>query len=684
MLSTSADYKSAIVAPTREIRGYVQFNGTTTMRGCDGLISLIHHAELVEEDRPMFGCVVNSYCEMEFFNSGAAGVSLANSYFDAYIGVVLEDTGTAPVGSIEPDTATVEYVYLGRFIISDIQRGKVKTKVTAYDWFSRLSKEYEPTVVDSGSGYDIAEILNDISTQCNLGMGALLPGSMGYVPELYEGTCRQTVGWIYNMVSGREGCNVTYYRSPLLGTWTVTRLADKWANRASYTIDDNVIFMDGLEINDDFTITSVSSGTEENPIVQGSGTGVVGANPYITSAEVATIYSDLNGKTFTPMTVNFRGDPSIEVGDVVTVSSNGTSYICYVQRMVTSFGGGMSAVIDCFGDSEYYYSLSTSPTETRINNVSNLVQEIQQAIETADGGVITKILDTDGTWKELVIANSADLSTATSVWRFNINGLAHSTSYSGGTYTTALDTNGRIVASLIQTGILQDAAGKNSWNLDTGALTITDGSLNITTTSETQDQITLNYGSYTLSLSPRAVTVKRTASAPPGGYYFATIDAIMGVVACGNGNETVAEMRAATRSILIRDSNGNIANEMLAEGDSVIEKGTSGSWTYRKWYSGKQEVWHRGTFTRTTSQWSAWGGLYVSTATAAQSFPTGVTWTSAPWEYATLHGDNSGWLTNQGTDTTTTASQRYEITRPTIPSASITFYIDYYFVGTWQ
>ena len=527
---------------------------------------------------------------------------------------------------------------------------------------------------------------------------------------------------------------------------------DKWANRASYTIDDNVIFMDGLEINDDFTITSVSSGTEENPIVQGSGTGVVGENPYITSAEVATIYSDLNGKTFTPMTVNFRGDPSIEVGDVVTVSSNGTSYICYVQRMVTSFGGGMSAVIDCFGDSEYYYSLSTSPTETRINNVSNLVQEIQRAIETADGGVITKILDTDGTWKELVIANSADLSTATSVWRFNINGLAHSTSYSDGTYTTALDTNGRIVASLIQTGILQDAAGKNSWNLDTGALTITDGLITVSyegavtasladydntydpslpnggntdiatlrsliiAGSWTDEQLALydlNGDGYLHMSDVVKLRNMLLAQADQQDWRQAVIDpSIKNVIDLQGGghtgtveNHTVVNLEGlfCTNVEYSDTASENYTTTVTGDGvrgqiypttssgstaypveDYVIEEGTTGAWKYRKWNSGKQEVWHKGTFTRTTSQWSAWGGLYVSTATAAQSFPTGVTWTSAPLEYATLHGDSSGWLTNQGTDTTTTASQRYEITRPNIPSASITFYIDYYFVGTWQ
>ena len=42
--------------------------------------------------------------------------------------------------------------------------------------------------------------------------------------------------------------------------------------------------------------------------------------------------------------------------------------------------------------------------------------------------------------------------------------------------------------------------------------------------------------------------------------------------------------------------------------DSVIEQGTSGIWTYRKWNSGIAECW--GTTTVTTEKWEVWGNLY--------------------------------------------------------------------------
>ena len=509
MQSTSAAFKAAIKATDREIRGYLRFNGDNTklLRGCDGLISIKHTAKLADRDRPMMGCANSMFCVVDFFNEGVTGISLANSFFDAYIGVVLEDTGTAPSGSIEPDTATVEYVFIGRFWISEVQRGTVSTRVTAYDAFGKLNKEYVPTVTEGSNGYAVKDILNDINTQCQLGLSAVT-ADLGYVSTLYSGTCRQVAGWVINAGAYADPVNLVVGRNAESGNYALRRLTRQWTFKddAEYLIDDSTVYLGGLDKNEDFTVNSITSGTEDNPIIVGNGTGIVGENPYMTEALATTYYNSVHGITFTPMTLEFRGNPAILVGDVMKVTTGGNTYYCYTQKITTVFNGGLKQTLECFGDSEYHYSMSTSPTQAQIRNVSTLVQEMQESIETADNGVITKILDQDGSWKELVIANNQDLSQATSVWRFNINGLEHSDAYSGGTVTLAFDTQGRIHADVIQTGILTDAAGNNSWNLDTGAFTITKGTINITTSSASDDLIQLSSGNYAMNIQPQALT----------------------------------------------------------------------------------------------------------------------------------------------------------------------------------
>lgn len=536
MRSFSNDFYTAITAPDREIRGYLKFNNDATklLRGVDGLISATHHAKVADQERPMFGCCCSSYCEAEFFNEGIAnlGISLANSYFDLYLGVVIEDTGTAPAGSIEDDTATVEYIFMGRFIISEIQRGKASTKVTAYDEFGKLNVDYVPTVTKGPSGYAVADIVGDIKTQCGFMDSTTPSADMGYVDEIYAGTCRQVLGWVLN-VSYRPGCNVAMSSATATGI-SVLRLSSAWAYKdaSEHLIDDSVTYLDGLDSGDTFSITSVSTGTEDNPVVVGSGTGLVGENPYYDSTMATNLLTSLSGISFKPMKLEYRGNPALVIGDVMKVTADGENTYCYVQGLVTTFNGGLKQTIECYGDSEYHYEMSTSPTEAKIKVVSTTLQEMQERIETAKGGIITEIYDADGHHTETIIANSMDLSTATSVWRFNINGMGHANSYQGGTYNILLDDQGRLNASMILTGIIADVAGKNSWDLDTGALTITDGSINITTSNDSDDIIQFNgtSGSTTFSsiMQPKGFTLTRTTDGTPKTGNAITIEAYSG------------------------------------------------------------------------------------------------------------------------------------------------------------
>lgn len=505
MQTYTQTFHDAIASTDREIRGYIKFNNTFTLRGEDGLISFKCTQNAMDNERFCVGSVTSAMCEASFFNYGmeGSGVSLANSYFDAYVGVVTD-----------ADNNTIEYVCMGRFYIAEITRSAQTTRILGYDIAGRLSMDYVPNVAaDPDHGYLVMDVLNDIIDQTGVNGGDPFTqyGDSTYVPQLYEGNCRSQWGWLCTMVdqtaaeySGtRDPADLGYMRSYVVG------------NGASpYAIDDSTIYMDGLSIGDRFVITSYTTGTSDAPIVVGNGSGAVGLNPYMTQSAAEAVELTIDGFAYYPITLRWRGDPCLDIMDKLSITQGQDTYTAVVMKIETTFNGGLEQRITCWGDSEDYYALSTSPTEAQIKTVSNLVHEIQQSIETADGGVITKILDTDGTWKELVIANSQDLDQATSVWRFNINGLAHSNRYQGGTYTLAMDTQGRIVANVIQTGILQDAQGNNSWNLDTGALTITNGSIDIETNSSTDDRIILNYTSgadeYSAHVSPSGVSVATT------------------------------------------------------------------------------------------------------------------------------------------------------------------------------
>ena len=157
-------------------------------------------------------------------------------------------------------------------------------------------------------------------------------------------------------------------------------------------------------------------------------------------------------------------------------------------------------------------------------------------------GVMRFIYNSDGDLMEIVSLDDADISQAQSVWRWNNGGFGHSSTGYSGQYTTAITQDGQIVADFITTGtlnaarvkagILSDNAGKNSWNLDTGAFTITEGSINITTNNESQDIIqfngtSANGGTFSAVMQPISFEIHNDYPRDTGGGRPQVIDDIL-------------------------------------------------------------------------------------------------------------------------------------------------------------
>lgn len=121
------------------------------------------------------------------------------------------------------------------------------------------------------------------------------------------------------------------------------------------------------------------------------------------------------------------------------------------------------------------------------------------------GYVVLHDADGDGEPDELLIMNTPSILTATKVWRFNNSGLGYSGNGYNGTYGLAMTADGQIVADyvstgtldadLIKAGILQDAAGRNSWNMETGEANFE--------VSGTVQSITTYYASSDMNEAPR-------------------------------------------------------------------------------------------------------------------------------------------------------------------------------------
>lgn len=182
-----------------------------------------------------------------------------------------------------------------------------------------------------------------------------------------------------------------------------------------------------------------------------------------------------------------------------------TNYDCLNEKYISVQIGSVS------GNLQQVMSQISTATETIKETVTkNLPSAIETAVDNAtdlitgvNGGYIVLNRDANGKPYEILIMDTDDKATATNVIRLNQNGIGFSTTGYNGPYTNAWTIDGNLVADFITTGtlnaalakigLLADAAGKNSWNMQTGAFTITNGTIRITTASQSYDVIQFNY-----------------------------------------------------------------------------------------------------------------------------------------------------------------------------------------------
>ena len=136
---------------------------------------------------------------------------------------------------------------------------------------------------------------------------------------------------------------------------------------------------------------------------------------------------------------------------------------------------------------------STTFGEARTNIADTIAQSTKKLAETPSASFMSSAIahatelitgnlggylrlndsNNDGEPDEILIMNTADISTATQVWRWNKNGLGYATSYSG-PYGTAITQTGKIVANYIATGTLDcsliTVQHLSASSIDTGTL----------------------------------------------------------------------------------------------------------------------------------------------------------------------------------------------------------------------
>lgn len=462
MYNASSAFNTAALASARTVKTKAVFNGNRTVTGADDLINIeFHQAMNVEEIT--IGSVMSSYVIIEMRQPSTA-IAMTNGYVEPYIGLVLPN-------------GTVEYVTLGKFYISSVTSpNNFKTiTVTAYDKLAFMEEDYIPSISFPATAQDM---LDDICTQKLITHDIEMPEYV--ISELHEGTYLEQLGWL----SGLCGKNAHMNRSD--------ELEFIWYTASGVTVSRDVQYLDGLvrTTEQDFTIHSLTTGTDENVITCGSGVGITHTNPYITQAIADEIFEDLEDFTYTPCELQWRGNPAIDVGDILTAVDSSNRTVCVMEQTIT-VTGGMSAMVYCYGMSEAEIVMHVSPLEKRVKaQYQGLAKDLQEATKTIigqNGGYYELLMDeVTGLPRGWSIRDTPTITPTTGMWIFTNGGLGHS-SDGGQTITKiALTADGQLAADIITTGLFK-VVGANggtvfSANMDTGEVIIngTNGNVSFT------------------------------------------------------------------------------------------------------------------------------------------------------------------------------------------------------------
>lgn len=360
--------------------------------------------------------------------------------------------------------------------------GKTLT-VTGYDEIDKMGGKWTPsiTVTDTTTLKDVVENIAGmhglsvayVDTAAQTALKNHVIG-VATAAELTEQSERDVLGYCVGCTGMSARVN------------TVGKLYISWffspGSTYDYTVTADVQWENGFKKSAESAvkIEAVTAGEDEDVYTKGTGVPLSFANPLITHAEIDAIYTRYNGRTWYPSTCTWRGDPCIEVGDIITVKDkNSKTYTVYVAQQELDLSGGLQSTIISpnLDTTEMSFDSVSASVKLELSKVQNsmeaAIKAATNAINGANGGYYRILdLDKDGNpdgWECFATDGLRGV-------KCTYGGIGCTTD-GGKTYTNAM-TGAGINATAITTGIITGGTNGFSFNLSTGHIEASD--INIT------------------------------------------------------------------------------------------------------------------------------------------------------------------------------------------------------------
>lgn len=331
-------------------------------------------AQISNEDKRSLsiGGITASELNVEIDN--LSGV-ITGKEFDVQIGLLLDD-----------EQNTYEWVTIGKFTAQKPTIKNNVTSFTAFDRFvSRLGGLYVSRLTYPASG---KAILNEIAT-----MSGVVINTDGLTDIMFpQKTVINSSG---ENVSANPFDGFTYreaisYVAMAYGKFaTVNRNGEvdlRWYTDTNYRVEKNMSYDDISVADTEFSVEYLNvtvNNDRNNPLIKGEGlTGISIGTPIFTTEMLNHAYSQVSGFKYIPTTLSFKGDPRIDLGDIVTVVKyDNTEVKVPIMSLDFDFDGGLICEIGSYGDTEQSEkAYATSPNANKYDRMYTELLLLNQAI----------------------------------------------------------------------------------------------------------------------------------------------------------------------------------------------------------------------------------------------------------------------------------------------------------------
>ena len=452
MYNVSTAFHAAFADYGREIKAKVIFNGQTELDG-EYVQEITATPAFDSSDGISIGSSCSGRCKIRIYKPDEP-LRLSGGYFVPYIGIYTGggDTsavagvavaGKAVVGTSGGSAEGVEYVPLGRYYIpaDGIEDLKHSWDITGYDQMASLTEQYTPQIEFPATP---DAMLTDLCAQSGLTAPTVTFPDMT-IESVFDGTIRQQLGWL----AGLCGQSAHFDRDG--------NLVFKWYENTTFQVSLEQQYMSGLTRTSDglYTVSSLTTGTEDEPITSGTGLGITSTNPYMNRAVADLIQPEVE-ISFQPCDVKWRCDPSVEVGDVIRVEGDTGEWldVCVMEQEIHLYGG-LSSTMHSYAPQDADYAME-SPTEQRIKRayegLTKAMQNATQKIIGAKGGYYELTLDEQGFPVGWTLRDTPTITPNTRMWIMSTGGLGFSKDGGNTISGVALTMDGEINANVITAG----------------------------------------------------------------------------------------------------------------------------------------------------------------------------------------------------------------------------------------